>query len=35
MLADQELAIRDHRVEVIRIGGVIAGVIETIPAADP
>jgi len=34
MLADQETAIRDHRVDVIRIHGAIVGVIEMIPAPD-
>jgi len=34
MLADQGAAIRDHRVDVIRIHGAIAGVIEMIPAPD-
>ena len=34
MLADQKAAIRDHRVDVIRIDGVIAGAIEMIPAED-
>ena len=34
MLADPKAAIRDHRVDVIRIDGTIAGAIEMIPAAD-
>jgi len=34
MLADQEAASRDHRMDVVRINGAIAGVIEMIPAAD-
>ena len=34
MLANQDASIRDHRVDVIRIDGAIAGVIEMIPAED-